>query len=195
MVAGKEVILCVTGGMVRAATQPMKVGDWVVIGDYRGEVLEQNLFTIRLLEIGKHGSRHDYSGRTVSLPNSIFFTTSVVNENFLKRYMFHSFSLTVPLAANLAAIEQTVVHSIDQDLQPTRADAMKDLREAEMRLGIDLPNGTTTVDLRVASDSKAELVFGAFMPTDRAHDIEQKALRAVLPLLSGPPPVPSSEPG
>ena len=72
-----------------------------------GEVIVRNLLSTEIQEIEPHG--FTYTGRTVVFPNSLFLSSSVVNQNFLRRYQFHSFQMTIePDAFPIDAEEKLV---------------------------------------------------------------------------------------
>ena len=62
VIATKELILCISGAVVRAASKSYAVGDRIEIAGKRGDVVDQNLFTTTLVEIGPGQSSHQYTG-------------------------------------------------------------------------------------------------------------------------------------
>lgn len=78
VLATKELILCITGGLLRTSTGSFSVGDWVRIGDQRGEVIDQSILSVTLQELETPTRGHHFTGRTITLPNSVFLTATVV---------------------------------------------------------------------------------------------------------------------
>lgn len=93
VLATKELIMCLTGSFVRAASGGFGIGDRIEIAGHRGDVIDARLLTTTLLE---SGPAHQRTGRTLVLPNSVFLTQIVANETFTDRYVLHTFD--VPLA-------------------------------------------------------------------------------------------------
>ena len=83
VIAGKELILCLSGAAWRGATSAFGIGDWVEIGPYSGEVIDETALATILQEI--HPTEFVYTGRTVAVPNSMLLSQAVVNHNFRKR--------------------------------------------------------------------------------------------------------------
>ena len=52
VVATKELILCLSGALLRATTRAFSVGDWVEIGENRGEVTDHTMLATTLQEFG-----------------------------------------------------------------------------------------------------------------------------------------------
>ncbi|MDW2288582.1 mechanosensitive ion channel family protein, partial [Vibrio sp. 1562] len=86
VVASKEIILCFTGSIQRASSRSFRVGDWIEVGKLCGEVIEHNMMATVIQEIDLHHGQYHYTGKTATLPNSMFFTYPVKNLNFMKRY-------------------------------------------------------------------------------------------------------------
>ncbi len=47
VVASKEIILCFTGSIQRASSRSFRIGDWIEVGNTRGEVIEHNLMATK----------------------------------------------------------------------------------------------------------------------------------------------------
>ncbi len=101
VVASKEIILCVTGSIQRASSRSFRIGDWIEIGKLCGEVIDHNLMATVIQEIDLHHGQYNYTGKTATLPNSMFFTYAVKNLNFMKRYVYHEFSIVVKDFVNI----------------------------------------------------------------------------------------------
>ena len=103
VVATKELILCLSGTALRALTRPYSVGDWIEIGDARGEVLDYNLLVTTLQEFeGRAGSAVP-TGRTIHLPHSQLFSSPLKIERRGKGNALHRFALTFEPATNIFA--------------------------------------------------------------------------------------------
>ena len=93
VIATKEVIMCLSGFVVRATSRSFEVGDRIEVGAIRGDVIAIGLLGTTILEIGPG---HQRTGRTHVLPNSVFLTQAVANETFTGQYVLHTFTVPVP---------------------------------------------------------------------------------------------------
>src|SRR5574337_306894 len=86
VLATKELLLCWSGAALRVGGKIYSVGDRVQIGGHRGVVLDHDIFTTKLLEIGPGQSAHLYTGRVTIFPNSLLFTNALVKESPEQEY-------------------------------------------------------------------------------------------------------------
>ncbi|MDZ7749624.1 MAG: mechanosensitive ion channel [Halofilum sp. (in: g-proteobacteria)] len=77
VIATKELLMCITGFLVRTTGRLFALGDWIECDGMRGEVTDQTLLATRLLEVESGENGYVYTGRTVSLPNSLFLNHPV----------------------------------------------------------------------------------------------------------------------
>ncbi len=73
VVASKEIILCFTGSIQRASSRSFRIGDWIEVGKSSGEVIEHNLMATVIQEIDLHDGQYHFTGKTITMPNSMFF--------------------------------------------------------------------------------------------------------------------------
>lgn len=92
VLATKELLMCVSGGILRATSRSFEAGDRIEVGAVRGDVIDLGLLGTTILEIGPG---HQRTGRTYVIPNSVFLAQPVANETFTDRFVLHSFSLPV----------------------------------------------------------------------------------------------------
>jgi small-conductance mechanosensitive channel len=96
----KELIMCVTGGFLRSSTALFRVGDRIEVKKLRGDVIDLTMLTTTIMEIGPEQLTHQYTGRAVVLPNSLFLTESVVNESYTEDYVLHTTVVPLPREAD-----------------------------------------------------------------------------------------------
>lgn len=88
-IATKEISACLLGSLLRTSGRGFEIGDRVQIGPICGDVIDVGPMTTSLLEVGVPASIHARTGRVVTLPNSVFLTTSVFNETMAHNYALH----------------------------------------------------------------------------------------------------------
>jgi small-conductance mechanosensitive channel len=164
VVATKEMILCLTGSLLRVSTQTYKVGDWVTIDGITGEVMDIDAFSTRVEEID--AKTYNFTGKKVSIPNSKLFTSQVENRNFIKNYMFHDLSLTVQYPGiNPAALFETFQQIIKDHLDPHQEDAGKFTRRVARKAGVDFQYMEPSVGLRTSDVGHYVFTARIFIPT------------------------------
>ncbi len=172
VVATKEMILCVTGSLLRISTQPYKVGDWVTIDGVTGEVMDINAFSTRLEEIDVIGKTYGFTGKKVTMPNSKLFTAIVENQNFIKSFIFHDISVAVQFQDMNPAELATLMEEItEKHIAPSKEDAAKFSRRVSRKAGIDIPEPEPSYGFRTSELGHYVFLTKIFVPTRHADNI------------------------
>lgn len=174
VLATKELILCLTGTVLKRSSDTFSIGSWVRIGDYYGEVIDQGLMTTRLQEISQDD--YHYTGRTVTLPNSIFLTTPVSNLHIWRQFAYHSFSVFVEKGAGLKAARTRLLNTAEKAVEPFRPEAEKLARSVKRRADIELREIAPKVRIKPVDEKKLELKVTIFCPNRETIRLEQEIL-------------------
>jgi len=130
--------------------------------------------------LGEGGSRYDFTGRTISLPNSIFLTAHVINDEMTKKFVYHTVTIVIDKATDpepiIAAMTDTITHELAEDKEAS----LKFKSGIEEKVNILLPDAAPTVHFGTTGEGKVKLMIRAMMPTKRATDIEKTAMLAGL---------------
>ncbi|EKO3974180.1 mechanosensitive ion channel family protein [Vibrio fluvialis] len=173
VVASKEIILCFTGSIQRASSRSFRIGDWIEVGKLSGEVIEHNMMATVIQEIDLQHGQYHYTGKTATLPNSMFFTFPVKNLNFMKRYVFHNFAVVVPEFVNLYPLVPVMHERIEEHFSHFIDVARRYNSMIEKHAGVDLPNAEPHIDITSAPAGEQIVHFMIFCPTERATHLEQ----------------------
>lgn len=183
VIATKELILCLSGSMVRAVGGSFTLGDRIEWGDVRGDVIDISFLTTTLLEIGPGNNFHMPTGRSVIMPNSKLLDTPVFNESKVGRYVVHTLRIPLELSPelNLGRAEQVALESIEEVcrefLEPAR-EWMESLEHTHNF--ISSPSAEPRVYLRIADPRCVEMLLRFPSPVRREGRIEQEILRRFL---------------
>lgn len=178
--ATKELILCLSGGLLRASSGAVRVGDWVDINGIHGEVVHQDIFTMHIQEIPSDGRSYDYTGRTVTVPNSLLLTAAVKNENFFNKYVYHQFQIVIDADLDHRAVEKAVIDSLNAQMAAHHDLAARYNHVIEKKAGIDMQDIDPRANIDITNEGRVRIRFVAFMPTRLAVKFEQEAVRAGL---------------
>ncbi|WP_028023985.1 mechanosensitive ion channel family protein [Enterovibrio calviensis] len=173
VVASKEIILCFTGSIQRASSRSFQIGEWIEVGSLCGEVIEHNLMATKIQEIDLHHGTYTYTGKTVTFPNSLFFTTPVKNLNFMKRYVYHEFKITVKETANLYPMVPSLLARIDDHCEDFYEVATRYNHMIERHAGVDLPGADPHIHVTSTDLGDPQVHIRLFCPTERAPELEQ----------------------
>jgi small-conductance mechanosensitive channel len=180
VVATKELILCLTGSLLKSSAGAFNLGDRIQVKDFRGDVIDHNLLTTTVMEVGPGKSMHQRTGRMIIVPNAIFVSEPVVNESFTEKFGFHV--LTVPFkreddwdAARKAFLEAAERHCAPFIEQVrTHMGRVSDLR------GLGLPPVEPRVTIHLPSATEVHLVVRLPVPAGQRSSVEQAVLQEVL---------------
>ena len=174
VVASKEIILCFTGSIQRASSRSFRIGDWIEVGKTCGEVIEHNIMATVIQEIDLHHGQYHYTGKTITLPNSMFFTYPVKNLNFMKRYVFHNFSIVVRDFVNLYPLLPTLHEKIEHHTNYFHDVATRYNTMIEKHAGVDLPGAEAHIHITSGITGEQFVHIMLFCPTDKAVHLEQE---------------------
>lgn len=114
VVATKELILCITGSLYKASSSSFTIGDRITVGTFRGIVADQTLLSTTLFEIGPALDSHQLTGKTLVLPNAMFLTQAIINENNGRNYLLHSFSIRTKQLKHIAELESILQSQMEE---------------------------------------------------------------------------------
>ena len=172
VVASKEIILCFTGSIQRASSRSFRIGDWIEVGKLCGEVIEHNMMATVIQEIDLHHGQYHFTGKTATLPNSMFFTYPVKNLNFMKRYVYHDFSVVVKDFVNLYPLLPLLNDKIDEHCSYFADVAHRYNAMIEKHAGVDLPGAEPHIHISSNINGEQILHIMIFCPTDKANHLE-----------------------
>lgn len=181
VIATKEMILCLTGAIMRATTQPFKAGEWITIDGVTGEVIDLDAFAFRLQEVDMAGKTYQFTGRTVTVPNSKLFTANIENSNFFKAYIFEDVRVAVqytdvdPCAA-MAALRDIA----EKAFAPYRDDALAFNKKIRRRAGVDIGSAEPVFDLTTSELGHFQFHVRFFLPTGIAPNVGSDVTRDFL---------------
>lgn len=187
VIASKEIILCVSGGLYRAVSSAFNTGDWIEVGAYRGEVLQKGLLTTTLQELAPDSDlAREYTGRTVTMPNALLLSHPIINLNFMRRFNYYNFEITVPEGdvapeADLAFLNEC----LDGEWSQHADVAERYWSMVRQRTGIDLRQPTPRVAIKTTELCHICFNVRIFCPREQAGDVQRRVTLAFLERIDG----------
>ncbi|WP_160153680.1 mechanosensitive ion channel family protein [Microbulbifer sp. ALW1] len=175
VIALRDVVACLVGGLYQASMRSFTIGDWVRIGDQFGEVIDNNWLSTTLLEIDPHGLGNGYTGTTLYVPNNVFFTQPVKNLNFMRRYIEHTFAIVREnKGENPFAIKPYITERVLEHCESFKDVAERYCKLIESRMGVDLAGTEPKIKFSTSELGHDVLTITLFCPREEATNIEQK---------------------
>ncbi len=180
VLATKELILCVSGAFVRTLSGAFEIGDRIEIGGYRGDVLDTNLFTTTVLEIGPKTWTQQQTGRAVVIPNAMFLTGPVINETFTRAFVLHTFTVPSEKGPRWREAEAQLTKLAQQHCAPFLEEAKAHFSRMSREHGMETPTVEPVITLQFDDEDKFSFVVRIPAPVRRKGRIEQEILRGFL---------------
>jgi small-conductance mechanosensitive channel len=172
ILATKELILCVSGYILKSTGGLIRVGDWIDLNGSRGEVVDLNIMTTTLEELGHGPKRYEFTGRTIVIPNSVFLSASIKNERFNKRYTYHSFDIVLSADIPTSELRQKMMAALEQKISEFREVAKRYKTMIEKRADLKLSDDFAECHVNFLNDGHIKLTLTCFAPITHAIDIE-----------------------
>ena len=169
----KELLMCLTGGFLRASSQPFKVGDWITVDGLSGEVMRITATMTLLEKVDMTQGVYDLTGETIQIPNSRFLTANVENLNFTKKYKYHSFNLTVQhLNMDPVKLKNKLTSIMNTETEPFMKDATAFNKMIEKKTGVDFADIQPSCVLKTTDIGHYKFHVRIFLPTGQASKTE-----------------------
>lgn len=180
IIATKELILCISGTLVRRASNSYSVGDDIQLGTIRGRVIDVGWLATTVLEFGPGQGTHLMTGRVLTFANSMVLTLPVSRENTMGAYVMHHFQLQVPYSVPPQRSLTLIKSLAFEQTLPYFAPAYKQWQKQKKRHFIDSPQIEPQITLQTATDLCYAVHVRLVMPENQRQDIEQNIMRGFL---------------
>ncbi|NLG62008.1 MAG: mechanosensitive ion channel [Candidatus Cloacimonetes bacterium] len=180
VVATKELILCITGSILKMASRSFVIGDRIQVKDFRGDVIDQNLLATTILEVGPGKLTHQRTGRMAVIPNSLFVSEPVINESYTHDYILHVFTIPFKREDDWRSASEAVLESARRHCAPYLDDVRRHMEQLSRQRGLDVPNVEPRVTIQVPAAGEVHLVVRVPSKSGERNHLEQAILLDVL---------------
>ena len=177
IISGKELFLCALGGLLRTFNHMFKVGDRIEIIGIRGDVIDSNLMVTKLLEIGPQNFTHQFTGRSIVIPNSLFLSKELVNESFTHKFVLHVFKLTFTRKEDWKFAENCMMEAANQICGDFIEDARINMDNIAKREGLEVPSANPRITYKFTNANDVEMIVRVPSPANKKGNIEQMVLK------------------
>jgi small-conductance mechanosensitive channel len=180
ILATREYIQCLLGFIYLSSTRPFSVGDWIEVDHFYGEVANKDWLKVSLLEVDHE--TYVYTGKSLTVPNNIFVMKPVKNLNFLKRYAFHSFTITTEPLVDVFSFKEKILELAKEYCSSFHDVAQRYRELIEKRLDVNIQSHDPEIRIATSELGKITTEITVFCPTELAIEIEQKLTRDFMAL-------------
>ena len=176
VVATKELIMCLSGSILRSVTKQYSVGDYIEVNGLRGRVVDINLLNTLMMQIGPNPLVGQLSGKTLSFPNSLLLNHSVRRDNILGDYVIHTVEIPVPIHLDSDVIVGRLKAVLEPLCQPYVPAIQRHLENVQAEKLFITPAAQPRVT-RVPHDDKVYLIIVRYAsPVSKRLEIQQAVL-------------------
>jgi small-conductance mechanosensitive channel len=184
VIAFKEVINCLSGTVVRTTTGAFGIGDRIELAGLRGDVVDYDLLSTTLMEVGPGQTTHQYTGRTIVVPNSLFLANPVFNDTFTDEFLLHVFVVAIPRTEDWKRSEDALLAASWAECSGYIDRARKFLQQQARQRSLEPIDAEPRVNLRLDDAENIQLVVRVVVPCRKKGRIEQGILRRYLQALA-----------
>lgn len=180
VLATKELILCISGTVLRVGVNAYSLGDRIEISGIRGNVVDQSLLATTVLETGPNHISSQYTGRAVVFPNSLLLSSPLINETYMKDYIVHVMTIPLTTDDDWQAAERVLLDIAKAECSPFIDGARHHMKQLEGRNWLDAPSVEPRVSVHVPEAGKINLLLRIPTPAHRTSRVAQAILRRFL---------------
>ncbi len=179
VVATKELILCITGSILKTGAGSFNIGDRIQVKDFRGDVIDQNILATTILEVGPGKLTHQRTGRMTVIPNALFVSEPVINESYTHDYVLHVFTVPFKREENWRAAQKEFLKAANKFCKPYLNEARSHMEQLSKEKGLDVPTTDPRVSIQVPAAGEIHLIVRVPVKSTQRSYIEQSILAEV----------------
>lgn len=166
----KELLMCLTGGLLNVSSKAFDVGDWITVDDITGEVMSITAMTTVVERIDTKNKSYQFTGEIVQIPNSRFLTTTIENAGFLKDYIYHEFSIVIQYAdLNPAVLVKKLKEITQSYFLPFEEKSVQFYKRIVKKSGVNFPAPHPQFFLKTTDIGHNVYTVKFFVPTHEAQ--------------------------
>lgn len=180
VVATKELILCVTGSILKTGAGSFNIGDRIQIKDFRGDVIDQNLLATTILEVGPGKITHQRTGRMTVIPNALFVSEPLINESYTNNYVLHVFTIPFKREDDWQGAQEAFLKAANRHCAPYLDEVRNHMHELSEERGVEIPTVDPRVTIQVPAAGEIHLIIRIPTKASQRGYTEQAILSEVL---------------
>ncbi len=179
VIATKELILCLSGAVVRTSLDNTDIGDWVEIDGIAGEVAQNALLTTTFYVLDLKDGSYGYSGRKLTVPNSLFLTTKVFHVP-KGAFVLHGFKITFENLLHLRERIAIIKQALADATAPFAGKIAEEAAAFAKRNEADIGDGGYGIHMTTSDLGKPMLHISLLCPAKEANRVQQYVTETVL---------------
>jgi small-conductance mechanosensitive channel len=175
LIVSKELIMCALGYLVITFTRPFKVGDYITVGTHSGRVIDIDMFSTTLVQIG---SAHQLNGRQLNVPNNMFITCAIENATATSPYIINIYQFKLPLKTDIEVVGELARQAADTVTKEWQEDAQAHFKRIEEADFIDIPSSAPKILWESVDHREIKMSIRFACPANKRVHCEQEIFKA-----------------
>lgn len=171
--AVKELLASFSGSLYRMRAKTYGLGDRITIGSHRGDVVDLNLISTTLLEVGPGPCGTQQTGRKITFSNSRLLSQFVINETLIEQFNYHVIEIPLKRTENWKLAKQILSDSATKQAASFIDAARRKLTEVEKERSAAMPSVDPRVWIELGDEETLILKLRMAMPIQMRERIEQ----------------------
>lgn len=144
-IALKEIFINMAGWLFIEVRKPFTVGDRVLIGTQKGDVIDKRMFQFSLMEVSSYEDGEQSTGRIVDVPNSFVFVHPIINYTKGFEYIWNEVKVLLTFESDWKKAKELLLAIANRDTDITSERVSKQIKTASKRYMIHYNNLTPIV--------------------------------------------------
>jgi len=179
VIATKELILCMSGAILKGGARSFNLGDRIQVKDFRGDVIDQTLLATTIMEVGPGKTGHQRTGRMIVIPNALFVSEPVINESFTDNWDFHAFTVPFKREDDWNAARKALLEAAKRQCEPYLETVRNYMSKVGISRGLEVPSVDPKVTIQVPVAGEIHLIVRLPVKSGQRSHVEQAILSEV----------------
>lgn len=180
VLAFKELIMCLTGGVLIKLSSVFNEGHRIEVDGTRGFVIEKTWLTTKILEIGPEKHSQQTTGDIITIPNSLMLSKSFKNESYFRGFSIKSFSFRTDDIHKVKSFEESILKKAEELSAPIQDIAKREISRFCEKEGFLIPAVVPRSKVIVEDGEKFFVSVKLPIKNSSVADIEQELNRFYL---------------
>jgi small-conductance mechanosensitive channel len=179
-IATKELILCFSGGVWRTFSKVYAIGDRIEVGPVRGDVVDVNLFATTVLELESGEHTQQFTGRSVTFPNSLLLSSPLATEGYTGDYLVYAIHVPLSVRDDWQRAERLLLEIANAECGAHLESAQRHMNKVRRDQGLETPSVEPRVTLELPEPDRINLLLRFPAQRGREGRITQTILHRFL---------------
>jgi len=183
VLATKEFFLNITGFFFRTGAHFFSTGERIEVDGIRGDVIDQSILGVTILEVGPGKTNHIYTGKKIFVPNIKFLKSAVSKEAYLKDYVFHFLTIPTKGGNEWLSAQEYLLQAAHEICSSYIEDVRSRTKDIAKKHSLNAPSIDPRIQVQIPEPGRVNLILRVPLPAKKRGLFEQKILQRYLQLL------------